>query len=324
VPGRVLFHDPNPLQRKVAERALAATQAEVTLVSNIDSLLLAVEVGGHDLTMVTYEPPTAGDPRWNRLFDLIRDQPHARLVLQTSTLPEHIFPLMAQRRYLRNLIAKSDEPFDADEIIVTSEKILRNDLFGLEKYLLWGIRPTTLPIRDSRDKNDLVGEVAAYARRLGSNERLVEMAESIADELTTNALYDAPRDATGQPRYAARSRRDPVTLAPDEAGTLSFACDGNYFAISAVDPFGSLTHDTIVDYLGRCFTTGPQPEDRPGGAGIGFFRVFQTASKFVVNIDPGRRTEVICLLDLRVSLKRFRQSPKSFHSFTTLENSHAS
>jgi hypothetical protein len=52
-----------------------------------------------------------------------------------------------------------------------------------------------------------------------------------------------------------------------------------------------------------------------GGAGIGLFRVFQSLSKFIVNIEPKKRTEVIALIDLRVNMKKFRQAPKSFHIF---------
>jgi hypothetical protein len=55
--------------------------------------------------------------------------------------------------------------------------------------------------------------------------------------------------------------------------------------------------------------------DGAGGAGIGLFRVFQSLSKFVVNVAPGRCTEVIALLDLRLNMKKFRQVPKSFHIF---------
>jgi len=43
--------------------------------------------------------------------------------------------------------------------------------------------------------------------------------------------------------------------------------------------------------------------------------VFQSLSKFVINVDPGHRTEVICLIDLRLTMKRFRQQAKSFHIF---------
>ena len=45
----------------------------------------------------------------------------------------------------------------------TAEKLLRQDLFGLGKYLLWGVEPYRVEIRDSRKKLDYLQEVAAYA-----------------------------------------------------------------------------------------------------------------------------------------------------------------
>jgi hypothetical protein len=182
------------------------------------------------------------------------------------------------------------------------------------------VEPYRLEIRDSRDKGGYVKEVARYAARLGCNDRTIELIETVVDELATNAIFNAPRDAHGKPRYAHLPRREHVILEPHEVGTLEFACDGNFIAVSQTDPFGALTHDTIVSYLNRCLTRGPQqlhPESNAGsgGAGLGLFRVFQSLSKFVVNIDPGRKTEVISLVDLRLSMKRFRALPKSFHIF---------
>ncbi len=165
-------------------------------------------------------------------------------------------------------------------------------------------------------------EVSRYAERLGCNERMIGIIEGIADELITNAIYNAPRDAAGKPKYAALSRRETVVLEPHETAVLEFACDGNFIALSQVDPFGSLTQETIVNYLNRCLVQGAAAisDGSPafggsGGAGIGLYRMFQSLSKFIVNIEPGKRTEVIALIDLRVSMKKFRQQAKSFHIF---------
>ena len=77
-----------------------------------------------------------------------------------------------------------------------------------------------------------------------------------------------------------------------------------------------MTQETVVSYLNRCLVKGPnQISEASGGAGIGLYRVFQSLSKFVINIDPGKKTEVITLIDLRLSMKRFRQAAKSFHIF---------
>jgi CheY-like chemotaxis protein len=314
---RILFYDPDLRVRRVAERALAATNSDVTSASDSDDLIGKVEGGTWDLMMINYDPPLRDDPRWSDRFDALEQKwPRTKLVLHSTAPTEDYLPLMASRRFLRNIIAKNDEPLEPDELIITAEKLLRNDLFGLQKYLLWGVEPLCVKIRDSREKADYVHQVAAYAQSLGCNERVVELIETIADEVVTNAIYNAPRTADGTPRYAKMSRREAVVLEEHETGELQFACDGDYIAIAQLDPFGSLTQETVVNYLNRCLVRGPdQFSDATGGAGIGLYRVFQSLSKFIINIEPGRKTEVICLIDLRLSMKRFRQAAKSFHIF---------
>jgi CheY-like chemotaxis protein len=317
---RILFYDPDPRVARTAERALLSTGSDVQSVTNPAELAQRLEHEKFDLLMMNFDPPTRTDPRWESVLESARKT--TRVVLHATAQSEDYLPLFAERPFIRNLIAKNDEPLSPDELITTAEKLLRRDLFGLEKYLRWGIEPMRLTVRDSREKPDYVHTVATYARRLGCSERMLELVENIVDELVTNAIYNAPRDGLGTPRYAHMSRRDHVSLDPEEQGVLRFACDGDYIAISQEDPFGSLTQETIVTYLNRCLINpdGRTTEDgtwTSGGAGIGLFRVFQSLSKFVVNIDPGHRTEVIALLDLRLSMKRLRQSTKSFHIFVS-------
>lgn len=314
---RILFYDPDPRARRVAERALIATGSTVESAVDETELIAKIEADGWDLMMINFDPPLRDDSRWLEQLNTLEPRwPRTKLVLHTTAQTEDYLPLMAERRFLRNLIAKNDEPLEPEELIITAEKLLRRDLFGLQKYLLWGVEPYCVKIKDSRLKQDYINEVATYAQSLGCNERTIELIETIVDEVVTNAIYNAPRTADGAPKYAKRSRREHVVLEDDEIAELQFACDGDYIAIAQIDPFGSLTQDTVVSYLNRCLARGPdQFSEASGGAGIGLFRVFQSLSKFVVNIDPGKKTEVIALIDLRLSMKRFRQAAKSFHIF---------
>ncbi len=314
---RILFFDPDPGARRIAERALIATGSEVESARDPEHLLSLVEHNGWDLMMINFDPPLRDDPRWVETFNTIEQRwPRTKLVLHATASTEDYLPLMKQRSFVRNMIAKNDDPLEPDELIITAEKLLRQDLFGLQKYLLWGVEPYCVRIKDSRLKQDYINEVARYAAQLGCNSRTVEMVETIVDELVTNAIYNAPRDAEGNAKYAKMSRRDAVVLEEREEAELQFACDGEFIAVAQIDPFGSLRQETVVGYLNRCLVKGPEQfSEASGGAGIGLFRVFQSLSKFVINIDPGKKTEVISLVDLRLSMKRFRQAAKSFHIF---------
>lgn len=349
---RILFQDPDPRVLLRAERALAATGAEVELVqvgelraapllssaaasggvrlavaasappppsvAGAAELQRKIDAGGYDLVMLNFDPPVRADPAWGALFDhLERHRPECRVALHATAPSEDYLPLLAERGFVRNLLVRNGEPLEPEELRVAAAKLLSGELFGVGKYLAWGATPLRLTVRDSRDKHALVAEAAAFCERLGVAARTARLVEGIADELITNAIYNAPRDAEGRPRYAALPRRQPVTLEPHEEAVLEIACDGNTLAVALSDPFGSLTQDTLVAYLNRCLVSRAPFTDETGaaGAGIGLYRVFQSLSTFVVNLEPGRRTEVIALIDLRVPMKKFRQVPKSFHIF---------
>jgi len=313
---RILFYDPDPRARRVAERALNATGSTVVSGNDPDELMEKIKEDW-SLVMINFDPPLRDDPRWGtQLEELERRWPKTQLVLHTTAQTEDYLPLMAEHKFLRNLIAKNDEPLEPDELIITAEKLLRQDLFGIHKYLLWGVEPYCVTIKESQRKQEYIHEVSSYAESLGCAERTIELIETIVDELVTNAIFNAPRTPDGAPKYARLSRREHVVLDDSEVAELQFACDGDYIAIGQIDPFGALTQDTVVTYLNRCLVKGPkQFSEATGGAGIGLYRVFQSLSKFIVNIDPGRKTEVISLIDLRLSMKRFRQAAKSFHIF---------
>jgi len=276
-------------------------------------LLERIDRGDYQLVVLNFDPPVRADPRWGEVFDRLR----CPVLLHATAASEDYLPLLDERRFVRNLIAKNDDPLEPEELIAGAGKVLSGDLFGLEKYLLWGVSPIRIDIRDSREKHAYIAEVTDFARRLGLGERTSSLIETIADELITNAIYNAPRDAAGRPKYALLPRRQSVTLEPHEVGRLDVACDGQWLAIAQSDPFGSLTQETVVRYLNRCLVSRSPLADAAtsSGAGIGLYRVFQSLSKFIVNIDPGRRTEVIALIDLRLTMKKFRQAPKSFHLF---------
>jgi hypothetical protein len=314
---RILFFEPEGTTCRTAERALNATGSEVDVCQDLDGALDAIKLGGFDLYFMNCDPPTRHDPRMlSALQSLARSG--GRVVLMTSVATEDYLPLFKEFSFVRNLVARNaGSPLEPEELIVTAGKLLRRDIFGLGKYLMWGVEPYVVELRSSAKKSEYMREVTRYAEGLGCNPRMTDLIDTIADELITNAIFNAPRNPDGSAKYGHLPRRESVVLEDHEVATLSFACDGDYLALSSTDPFGALSQDTVVNYLNRCMVKGPeQMSEASGGGGLGLHRMFQSLSKFVVNLEPGKRTEVIGLVDLRLSIRQFRQAAKSFHIFT--------
>lgn len=99
-------------------------------------------------------------------------------------------------------------PTLAEELTITAHKLLRRDLFGLEKYLLWGVDPRVAELTRGSDRAVLVEQVANDLRTAGQSPRVSSMARSVTDELL-NAVHNAPVDADGHHfrRDLARDQR---------------------------------------------------------------------------------------------------------------------
>src|SRR5207245_5075848 len=140
-------------------------------------------------------------------------------------------------------------------------------------------------------KAGVVEAIESFALKVGCHPQVAQAVATATDELVTNAVYNAPTDDKGRPKFSHYSRSIEVNLASHEEVGLQFGFDGRRLGISARDPFGSLTPNRVLDYLTKCFARGEdQMDQKEGGAGLGLYFVFNAVHNFIVNIDPGRAT----------------------------------
>ncbi len=215
---------------------------------------------------------------------------------------------------LNHLISEREDPDDA-ELVVTGVKLLSGDIFGLEKYLSWGVRVGEQEVRTYEEKREAMAVVTAYAKEVGARRPVVAKIESVVDELLMNALYDAPA-VSGVPRG------EDGAPAAEARAQLRWACDGRYFAVSVADDYGALHKESILDHLvrarqerGRPRTPQPGEEASGAGAGLGLYFILSSVTRFIANIAPGRRTEVVCLFDLKQSGRESEACARSLHVF---------
>ncbi|HUS68405.1 MAG TPA: hypothetical protein VMZ28_27915 [Kofleriaceae bacterium] len=207
--------------------------------------------------------------------------------------------------------------FDADELAVTAQKILGDARFGVARYLggeTAQLSNHVLVRADDRDR--AVERLTELVRALGGGRRMVDSVALVADELITNAVYNAPRCPDGAPRYAHVNRREKITLDPSEYVRLEYGTDGKQFALAVVDNFGALHPDTLRSGVHRCLNEVDQIEQKAGGAGIGLYTALSQCTQLVVNVQPGACTEIIALWDLSRRGRGARAGAGSLHVFT--------
>lgn len=200
-------------------------------------------------------------------------------------------------------------PVLGEELTITAQKLIRNDLFGAEKYLLWGAEIHALTVTRASQRAGVVAQLAEHIRGRGQSARVASMAMLATDELISNAVHNAPVDTDGVHYRADLPRDGELELDPLHQVSVRWACDGRYLAIEVGDQFGSLDRDTILSALCQ-----HDVRDSGGGAGMGIALTYRSCDHLVFNLAPGRRTEVIALIDVRFPHSE-RVAASSFNVF---------
>lgn len=312
-PARAVCVTDDPARRLALRRALQAVGAEVDFVEAGD--VAAYEGAAPRLLAI--------DETARRQIDLpelaARFGAHTKIVVLGASLDEAATVALLRQHQLDHVIADTTEP-DETELVVTSVKLMREDIFGLEKYLAWGVLVHEIEVAGYEEKRAAIQRVADFARDGGARRSLIRSIETATDELLMNALYDAPAARFGvRARIGERTRAGLGPLG-DEPVTLRYACDGRYLGLSVRDNYGLLTKEALLDNLARARASKGAPREGDAsdgrGAGLGLYFILSNVTRFIANIEPGRTTEVIGLFDLRRIGRDADGCARSLHVFT--------
>jgi len=178
--------------------------------------------------------------------------------------------------------------------------------FGLHHYLEKDTPLKSFKVYDSQTRfrhHEEMQRFATHHHQL--SKRIGRLLFSISEELLTNALYDAPM-LSGKKEFLELKREDNIIHEEAYAATLSYGFDGRRFVVGVTDNFGCLQKSSFFKPLlkFRDHTQGIDIiEKKNRGAGIGLFRVIQSSHGIIGNVQSGKKTEVISILDTTRSVK---------------------
>jgi len=308
---RVLLAETNKKQQIIAKMALGGTGVEMDIASSLEEGQQLLGQSSYDLLCVNSELTALGAIAHQQ-------SPEMQIVLMTSQNASVYLPLLNQYPFLSNIVSRNDEDrsFTLKNITTTISKLMIQDLFGLEKYLNWGVDVHSHPVTHSEEREELINKMESYFQKLGVRPSMIKKSEMVAEEFLMNAIYDAPHDSMGNPLYNHMSRTDSLQLKEEEQGRFRYACDGFLIAISVEDPFGALDRQTILDYLESCYSgkAGTLQKGK-GGAGRGLFQIMETSDLLIINVKHQVKTEVIAIFNIDPN-KPKSENNTSFHYFS--------
>ena len=314
---RVLYVD-IPGRKPLPEASVlrvAGTGAEIVGVTDPQSAAAVLRTTANVDIMVANCP----DPD---VFRLAREtQPPMRTVLVTESTMEQYSRLLggAEDVLVDHVIAnRIPGQWTINELRVTVQKILRKDIFGVAKYLAPATPVQELTVKGSNDREAFNTMVMNFAEENRLGQYMAKLVFGITEELLMNAIYDAPV-AGGRHHYGELPRTTSVELRPSEYSKLYYGCDGSVFGISVIDPFGALKREKLFQYLKKVLRRTDSTnliDTKKGGAGLGLFKILYSSHSLICNVDAGKQTEVMALIDIQHQVRDFSKMARSVHYFS--------
>ncbi len=171
--------------------------------------------------------------------------------------------------------------------------------------------------RSSVQKHEVINDIKSYLMKIPGAKGVAETALIIAEELYTNALFNAPFGDLN----STLDRSTLVVLDPEMAVEIIVGSTENRLFVGCIDSFGTLSCENLLERIYNGFNAGfnKSVNMEMGGAGIGVLRMVDLASDIYAIVERDKRTLIGCGFVLKRSSKKIRQTAKTFH-FQSFQN----
>ncbi len=168
----------------------------------------------------------------------------------------------------------------------------------------------------SNQKRGILASIAKAMELKSVPQTMADDIASVADEMYTNAVYNAPFVDQKTKFNPGVSRQDvEIILDKGKEGRLILAHDDQRIMIACQDPYGSLNLDGYLTKIKATYDRGAAATMNfgPGGAGIGSYIIYNTCVSFYVGVQAGRASIIACVLPLGMSNRKRALMPKHLH-----------
>jgi hypothetical protein len=254
-----------------------------------------------------------------------RVAPHC-IGLATGLPPEQVLRLATDLGYT-HVIQKNGLEYEKE--LQTTEILVENpagffdfpvaSIFNPNDLSLEGNKKAILAdshFTGSAEKRDLLDGFMNSMVAQALPQTLIQDITLVADEMFTNAIFNAPFvDLKTQKNLNVRRQDAEVTFGSAQSGRMLLAADESRIMVACEDPYGSLNLNGYLSKIKATYNLGAAATMNfgPGGAGIGSYIIFNTSASLFVGVKAGRATIIACLLPLRLSNRKRSLLPKHLH-----------
>jgi hypothetical protein len=249
-----------------------------------------------------------------------------KLVVCDSARPSAALEMLMNQNILH--ICQSDNPYFEQDL--NSSAMLLNDVDSFARFPASSIlcprelseqKENSLILMDYRfdrvsQKQEILSKLESTLAGTGASSSIRADILLIADELSTNAIFNAP--FVDLENTSPGASRDDQSIKMNDGRTARFfiAADDSRFVVGCCDPYGTLNINKMLSRIKDCYDAGVSANIRMagnGGAGIGSFMVFNSAASYYVGVAVGEYTMVCCTLPIKMSNRARQEMPKNLH-----------
>jgi len=305
---KALVLERNKIVSRRLQRYFLAAGLDTVLVEDPKDIAASL-AGVHLLAADTFD----GD----LVSKTIREKPGLRGLLWTAEPLKRSVRLMVENPAISNVLGRKDfesTPKPWELMLVLRRLVEPASTPRIDAYLDWGFSGYQEKVATTAGRDQAVANIQAFINKLQVPKRIAEMFGELTHEMLMNAMYDAPADASGAPKYALDRKAD-LTLLEAEQPTLRMATDGSKLVLQVKDPFGRLQRKHVFDGLARGLAQG-EMDTSHGGAGLGMMVCHNSTAAMFFDVAAGKHTEVTGVFELDLNLREFRTQAKSLHFFS--------
>ncbi len=246
---------------------------------------------------------------------LFNDKIEPNRIFFTSSKDLHELAFLAKSTIFGHFIPRIYNDSDQERIAYLLKAAASSRPFGIETYFKDKTQVQNITLTHSHQKQGLVESIREFLVKSGFKSRVAAVITTAADEILMNAIFDAPTDELGKPKYLQTPRSAAIELNDKSKVEVRIAFDGTTFGLSVTDPFGSLERKSIIEHIAQSFENAEfKVKTSKAGAGLGLSNVYRSSGGLLFACEKGVKTEVILFYKKTDSFKDFKDQ---FHFLST-------
>lgn len=177
------------------------------------------------------------------------------------------------------------------------------------------LRKVYFEVERANQKQEMLDKMEKYLKGISNSPTLISDILSVADELFTNAIYNAPYVDENNTSMGSDRDINQVEVDQNKRPYLFLSDDFERIVVGCCDRYGSLKIQALLNRVKLCYenSISDMINYSTGGAGIGTYIVLEKITSMYVGVQKGVSTLVCCAFPLKMNTKKRSEMPKNIH-----------